>query len=98
MGSQGAGSPRRLRPALVPCWPPYLAFLPPGAEYTEPPPEGGLGVVWRLAPQTSVLVRELVERLGASVVEWQEKDLAQLDGPAWDHLLVCERTQDDDFK
>ena len=26
------------------------------------------------------------------------KEMANLDGPAWEHLLVCESCRDDDFK
>ena len=32
--------------------------------------QGGLGEVWRLAPQSSVLIKELLQRLGVAVVEW----------------------------
>ena len=74
--------------------------------------QGGLGEVWRLAPQSSVLIKELLQRLGVAVVEWYffdhtfydvkplrtGKEMAKLDGPAWEHLLVCENSRDDDFK
>jgi len=91
----------RLRPALVPHWPPYLNFMPPGSAYAQELVdlgEGGLGLVWRLAPQTSSLVKELLQRSGLTVIEWTGKEMAKLDGPAWEHLLVCESCRDDDFK
>ena len=30
----------------------------------------GLGEVWRLAPQSSLLIKELLQRLGVTVIDW----------------------------
>ena len=32
--------------------------------------QGGLGEVWRLAPQSSLLIKELLQRLGVTVIDW----------------------------
>ena len=36
--------------------------------------QGGIGETWRLAQQTSLLVKELLERLGVTVVDWSVLD------------------------
>ena len=36
--------------------------------------QGGLGEVWRLAPQSSLLIKELLQRLGVTVIDWYADD------------------------
>ena len=36
--------------------------------------QGGLGEVWRLAPQSSLLIKELLQRLGVTVIDWYTSD------------------------
>ena len=36
--------------------------------------QGGLGEVWKLAPQSSLLIKELLQRLGVTVIDWYSYD------------------------
>ena len=36
--------------------------------------QGGLGEVWRLAPQSSLLIKELLQRLGVTAIDWYYYD------------------------
>ena len=51
-----------------------------GMHYTPALIQGGLGEVWRLAPQSSVLIKELLQRLGVTVIDWYSFDDDEDDG------------------
>ena len=80
----------RLRCSLFPNCPPYLHFISPGEEYEEGEEELELSVT--VARDSSQSVLDCFLRLGASLVPWSlNTDLTSTAGPAWDHVLVCEK-------
>eukprot|EP00092_Neocalanus_flemingeri_P003383 GFUD01003624.1.p1 GENE.GFUD01003624.1~~GFUD01003624.1.p1 ORF type:complete len:534 (+),score=140.74 GFUD01003624.1:66-1667(+) len=84
---------QRLRPSLFPDCAPYLNFLSPEEEY-----EGGQDPLDELvmsftAPTgTSPPILECFQRFGFTIVEWTTRDLLDLTGPAWDHVIVREKS------
>jgi len=88
----------RLRESIFPNVPPYLTFIGPNEKYDDgddPPDE--LVIHYTLAHGTSKTVSECVERFGAKILEWSSADFGHLPGPAWDMLLVCEKSHPVDY-
>ena len=56
--------------------------------------QGGLGEVWRLAPQSSLLIKELLQRLGVTAIDWYYYDDGG-GGGGGDGVCVCVDTRQD---
>eukprot|EP00091_Calanus_sinicus_P000553 TRINITY_DN10482_c0_g1_i1.p1 TRINITY_DN10482_c0_g1~~TRINITY_DN10482_c0_g1_i1.p1 ORF type:complete len:137 (+),score=15.64 TRINITY_DN10482_c0_g1_i1:146-556(+) len=89
----------RLRESIFPNVPPYLTFISPNDKYDdgEEPPEE-LVIHFTVAYGTSKTVLECIHRFGARIVEWTSADFGNLPGPAWDMLVVCEKSHPVDFE
>ena len=58
----------RVRPSLFPGFPPFLTFLAPGEQYPEDEDDiGEIAPVWSLAPGTSSLIVECLQRSGVQI-------------------------------
>jgi len=88
----------RIRESIFPNVPPYLTFIGPEEKYDdgEEPPEEFV-IHYTVAYGTSKTVLECIQRLGARIVEWSSADFGTHPGPAWDMLVVCEKSHPVDF-
>merc|ERR1711915_142186 len=89
---------KRLRNSIFPNVAPFLTFIAPDEQYEdgEEPPEE-LVVNYTVAYGTSKTVLECIQRFGAKVIVWSSSDFGSNPGPAWDMLVVCEKSHPVNF-
>ena len=62
----------RVRPSLFPGFPPFLTFLAPGENYPKDEDDiGEIAPAWSLAPGTSPLIVECLQRSGIQIQQVQ---------------------------
>jgi len=88
----------RLRESIFPNVPPYLTFIGPNDKYEEgeEAPEE-LVIHYTVAHGTSKTVLECIERFGARIIEWSSADFGNIPGPAWDMIVVMDKSHPVDF-
>ena len=66
----------RVRPSLFPGFPPFLTFLAPGENCPHDEDDiGEIAPAWSLAPGTSSLIVECLQRSGVQIQQVQSRNI-----------------------